>query len=155
GGFGASGEHSAAYRCLCNIASYLWDTTLGLPWQINASHGEPFRELIILPNFPDLLIRQNGRERPRFQIIFQDYGGELAALNRIRHRLTKGRVLTCNVGKHPGIQEVYLLARQDRQQRVGGEYGFVLFPKKLKRIAKPARICNVKISNTVVIPQIP
>src|SRR5664279_3407259 len=29
GGFGASGEHSAAYRCLYNIESYLWDTTLG------------------------------------------------------------------------------------------------------------------------------
>src|ERR1019366_2815600 len=29
GGFGASGEHNAAYRCLCNIASYLWDITLG------------------------------------------------------------------------------------------------------------------------------
>src|SRR5664279_2800331 len=28
GGFGASGEHSAAYRCLYNIESYLWDTTL-------------------------------------------------------------------------------------------------------------------------------
>src|SRR5208337_2659190 len=28
GGFGASGEHSAAYRHLGNIASYLWDTTL-------------------------------------------------------------------------------------------------------------------------------
>jgi len=28
GGFGASGEHRAAYRRLYNIASYLWDTTL-------------------------------------------------------------------------------------------------------------------------------
>ena len=28
GRFGTSGEHSAAYRCPYNIASYLWDTTL-------------------------------------------------------------------------------------------------------------------------------
>src|SRR5271157_4328808 len=30
GGFGASGEHSAAYRRLDTIAGYLWDTTLAV-----------------------------------------------------------------------------------------------------------------------------
>src|SRR5271157_4446852 len=34
GRFGASGEHSAAYRRLDNIASYLWDTTLAGSYHI-------------------------------------------------------------------------------------------------------------------------
>jgi hypothetical protein len=52
GRLGASGKHSAAYRCLFNIASYLWDSTLG---RVNESKDSNFGYNALTGKYEDLV----------------------------------------------------------------------------------------------------